>query len=298
MKTFLVWNPKSGKEKTPEEEQMLADHLDQLSPRSVGRTVKAGEAKRLAREAVQEGVQTIIVAGGDGTLGEVIDGLGEDLGRVRLGILPTGTGNDFARSLGIGPGIDQAIEVIARGNTRRIDAIRAENIKGRKRYFVNVCTSGFHEKTARERIESAFKGYWGPFGYIAAAIETAAQLENFRIKLTIMDEPPMDLCGSVIVVANAAYMSAGIPVAPEASISDGKFDLIIFQPTSTSELLSLVPWVMTGTHLECEDVFHRSATRVVIETEPETGFSIDDDTLSGGKITFSVMPRTLEVYVP
>ena len=104
-------------------------------------TRQVGEAKRLASDAIAEGCHLVVAAGGDGTINEVVNGLADDFSRARLGIIPLGTGNDFARSINVPPNIDAVVELLVAGATQALDVVRMSSDK--VRYFINVSAGGF-----------------------------------------------------------------------------------------------------------------------------------------------------------
>ncbi|PZR71337.1 MAG: hypothetical protein DLM73_16185, partial [Chthoniobacterales bacterium] len=137
-KTCVVLNPAAGSVRDLE---TLLKRIQRLPHTDLCISQKAGSAARLARAALRKGCRKIVAAGGDGTLNEVINGVREDAGTARVGLIPLGTGNDFARTLGLPTDLDEAIAVIRAGRTRAIDLVRVTSDK--VRYFVNVSAGGF-----------------------------------------------------------------------------------------------------------------------------------------------------------
>ena len=122
---------------------VLLEQLRRLNPKELRVTRRAGEAERFARKAIREGSGYIIAAGGDGTLNEVINGIETPrlARRVHVGILPLGTANDFARSVGLPPDVEENIDILCAKQTVRLDLVRVRS--ERTRYFVNVSAGGF-----------------------------------------------------------------------------------------------------------------------------------------------------------
>jgi len=137
-KPCIILNPSAGSVKNADE---VIARFNGLGDADIWLTDKPGSAARFARAAIKNGSETIIAAGGDGTLNEVINGVGENLTDVRVGLLPLGTGNDFGRSIGLPVDLEAAIEVIRAGETRAIDLVRVTSDE--VRYFVNVSAGGF-----------------------------------------------------------------------------------------------------------------------------------------------------------
>jgi len=137
-KTCIILNPSAGKARDPDD---IVARLAQLPNAEIRLTTKPGSAARFARTALRNGRELIVAAGGDGTLNEVVNGIGENPGEIRVGLIPLGTGNDFGRSIGVPPDVDTAIDLIRAGNTRAVDLVRVTSDE--VRYFVNVSAGGF-----------------------------------------------------------------------------------------------------------------------------------------------------------
>ncbi len=261
----------------------------------VQETKDCGDATRYSSEACRDEKATVLVAGGDGTIGEVVHGLATGFANVRLGILPTGTGNDFARWLGIPLDLKAAIETVMTERTRRVDVIRASSHGEVLRYFVNVSVS-VTDQEGQERIEAGFKNNWGLLGYLQAGFEAVNEIEAHDIELKI-DEEEISLEGSVVVVGSGGSMSAGIHVLPDAKVDDGKLDVAVFRPTTVAGLALLAPWVLSGNHMGGDQVFHRTAKRLTISGKPPLSFTIDDHVFTRDEFTFEVLPQALEIIV-
>jgi len=293
MKTCVILNPSAGSRDAGQVHAALAALEDAV----VWPTRAGGEAVDLARRAVHEGEDMVVAAGGDGTIGEVVNGLAAALDRVRLGILPVGTGNDFARAVGIPLDLEQAGALLRSGAERRLDAVRICHEQQLCWLFVNVAVSGFHED-AQHRIEEQFKNNWGPLGYLRAAAEAIPAITPHHIRLEFDDGPPLELEGSSVVVANAVYMSAGIPIAPSARLDDGKLDVLLFRPANVAELALLAPLILTGTHETSDWVVHRRTRRLTVRAAPPLPFHVDDRFYTHTRLDFEVLPGALRVVAP
>ena len=262
MKTCVIYNPRSGHM----DERRLRETFANWPQTQLMPTQGPGDGGNLAHVAAQKGATTIIAVGGDGTIGEIVNGLGEFRERVKMGILPLGTGNDFARSLFIPLEWDSAVEVLQEGAAHRFDLVKVCWEGNGLRYFVNVCVGGFSQ-AAKEQIEGEFKANWGPFGYILAGLESATQIQPYRVELQWDDEAPETLEASILIVANAGFMSAGIPIVPAALPNDGKLDLLAICPTHVADLAGLVPWVLAGKPIwRANWVVHKTAHRLTVHS--------------------------------
>src|SRR5450432_1916198 len=136
-KTFVILNPAAGSVKDAD---AIVERIRHLPDVEVCVTARAGDAMKATRKALRKGCEIIVAAGGDGTLNEVVNGLREDASAVAVGLIPLGTGNDFARTLDLPTDVDEAIAVLLAGHTRPIDLVRVKSDE--VRFFVNVSAGG------------------------------------------------------------------------------------------------------------------------------------------------------------
>jgi diacylglycerol kinase (ATP) len=291
MKTRIIINPNAG---STEGAAALRDLLGTLPEAEICSTDHEGHAEELARQAVEEGVELVVAAGGDGTLNEVINGLSEDFGRTRLGLLPLGTGNDFARSVGVPADLAGAIAVLREGRTRQIDVGRA-TIGEKSRHFLNMSVGGFSGVVSEKASDA--KERWGPLAYMRGAIEALPELQAFAASIVLNGAERLDVETYNIVISNGRYVAAGIPVAPQAEVDDGLFELMIAPATTIPQLALLVPQVLLGQHLNSDLLIFRRATRIEIESSPPMAFNVDGELLGEESSVFEIQPRALEMVV-
>jgi len=290
MRTRVILNPRAGGAEALAE---IREALGRLPGAEVCETRGEGHGAELAREAVEDGVDLIVAAGGDGTLNEVLNGMAIGLPGVRLGVLPLGTGNDFVRSIGVPAGLDEAVAVLARGRTRRIDVARA-SAGETTRYFLNMAAGGFSNEVD-EVLDSEVKRRWGPLAYIRSAAEAIPELtaHHARIVLDGGEELTADLYA--IVVANARYVASGIPAAPSARLDDGALDVVIFREATPAQIAGLIPRALLGRHEDSEHVIWRRAQRVEVDSEPPIPFNADGEPIGETPAAFEILPRALEI---
>lgn len=291
MRSWVIVNPNAG---SAGETAVLEEALGSLPGTSVKLTERAGDAERLAREAVESGVELVVAAGGDGTLNEVLNGLSEDFGRAHLGLLPMGTGNDFARTIGVPDDLEGAIAILKEGRVRTIDVARAE-VGGRGRCFLNMSAGGFSREVSERAGEA--KDRWGPLAYMRAAIGALPELKGFLTRITLNGAEVLELETYNLVVSNGRYVASGIPVAPQAVLDDGLLDVMIAPATTIPQLAVLVPTVLLGRHADSDLLLFRKATRVEIEGDPPMAFNVDGELLGEGTARFEVIPRALRMIV-
>jgi diacylglycerol kinase (ATP) len=291
MTTCIIVNPNAGSVETTAE---LQERLGQLPDTSVVLTEKEGDAERLAREAVRSGADLVVAAGGDGTLNEVVNGLAEDFSRSRLGLIPLGTGNDFARSINVPPDLDASLAILAEGRTRATDVGRA-TFGGKCRYFINMAVGGF-SPIVSEKADDA-KERWGPLAYLRGAVGALPELSGFQATLTFDDGERMEIETYNIVLSNGRFVAAGIPVAPMSLLDDGFLDVLIAPVTTIPQLAVLVPQVLLGRHAESDLLVFRKASHVEVESDPPMLWNVDGEIIGDQPARFEVLPRALRVVV-
>lgn len=291
MKTCIIVNPGAG---SVADLETLEARLGELPDAEVRRTEAAGDAERLAREAVRDGTDLVVAAGGDGTLNEVVNGLADDFDKVRLGLLPLGTGNDFARSIGVPDDLEGALAVLENGADRAVDVGRA-TIGDTCRCFLNMSAGGFSGEVSERASEA--KERWGPLAYMRAAIDALPELKGFFTRIVVNGAETLEMEASNVIVSNGRFVASGIPAAPKAVLDDGLFDVLIAPAITIPQLAMLVPQVLLGRHMDNELLLFRRATRVEIECDPPMAFNVDGELIGEGTARFEILPRALQVIV-
>jgi diacylglycerol kinase (ATP) len=291
IKTCVVLNPHAGTALVLEQ---LAEHLQRLPGLTIAETQQPGDARRLAAEAVRNGCDLVVAAGGDGTINEVLNGLAEDFSRAAFGILPLGTANDFARTINVPTDIPAAVDNLLANQTELVDVIRysGEEI----RFFINASAGGF-SGLVNEAITDEMKQTWGPLAYLRSAAGVLPNLEDYRTFIALDGEPEEKLHLYNIVVANGRYVAGGIPIAPEAQLNDGLADIVMVPAASLLDLAVLGPQMLLGGHLASDQIIFRRASRVSIRSEPGMWFNVDGELIGNGPATFDVFPRALRIVV-
>jgi diacylglycerol kinase (ATP) len=243
---------------------------------------------------MKKGFDYIIAAGGDGTLNEVINGVAAEPARVRLGLLPIGTGNDFARTLNLPSSVEENIDILLSKQTKAIDLVRMQS--DRIRYFVNVSAGGF-SGIVDEKLTPAIKRTWGPLAYVRGAAAALPELHGYRTKIVIDDTERLsvDLCN--VVLGNGRYVAHGLPIAPKANPSDGFLDMILITKRSKGEILLLATQILLGKHLSSEAIIFRRAKKVSISSRPGMWFNTDGELVGNNPAVFEVVRRALHFVV-
>ena len=291
-KICVILNPSAG---SIRDLDSVVARITQLAGAEIFTTTKAGSAARFARTAIRKGRDLIVAAGGDGTLNEVINGIGENLGEARVGLLPLGTGNDFARTIGVPTDLDAAIDVIRTGQTRTVDLVRVTSDE--VRYFVNVSAGGF-SGLVDEKLTPEMKKTWGPLAYLRSAAAALPELRAYRTTLAFDNAESLMLDLYNVVVANGRYVAGGRSIAPEASIDDGLLDIVLIQKRSAPELALLAAQVALGTHLSSDAIVFRRAARLTVNSKPGMWFNVDGELVGNEPARFEILPRALRFVVP
>src|SRR6267143_2014704 len=247
-RTFVILNPAAGSVKDVD---ALMERIRHLPDAEVCVSARAGAATQATRTALSKGCKMIVAAGGDGTLNEVVNGLREEASSVTVGLIPLGTGNDFARTLGLPTDVDEAIALLVAGHTRAIDLVRVTSDE--VRYFVNVSAGGF-SGLVDEKLTPEMKKTWGPHAYLRSAAAALPELRAYRTTLSLDNKESLTLSLYNVVVANGRYVGGGTLIAPEASADDGLLDIILIQERSTAALALLAAEVALGQHLSSDAI--------------------------------------------
>ncbi len=236
-----------------------------------------------------EGCDAIVIGGGDGTVNGALPAL-IAAGRP-LGILPFGTANDLALTLGIPVDPALAAAVIADGFTRRIDVGRVND-----RHFLNVASIGLSVRIAEKQGED-LKRQWGIFSYVVAAAGALSEAERFEATITCGDRSET-VRAYQIAVGNGIHYGGGLTVSPDASIDDGLLDVYAIETASIPELIALAPRLRDGTLVERDDVAFFRGASVRVETRIPMPVNTDGEVTTETPAEFSVLKGALAVFAP
>jgi diacylglycerol kinase (ATP) len=276
-------------------------------------THQPGDGVALAQRAVAEGFGAVIAAGGDGTLNEVVNGLMSSAGHadragstaaVLCGVLPLGTGNDFARTIGMPLELDAAWKAIQERRLRSVDVVAVERDHS-QRWFINMSVGGAIDQI-HDRLTDEMKQRWGPFAYLRAGAEALKELLEeigpHHVVLRFDDGAPLELEVWSVAVANGRTVGGGIAVAPAAEVDDGLLDCVAIRGVRGLELAKVAGAMALGKHLEsagAEDgavIFHRART-IEVKTDPPMPFTTDGEINPASESCFTAQPRALEMIV-
>jgi len=290
VKPYIIVNPVA---ESAGDIHLRLKQLHRLDAKEVRVTRGPGEAETLVREAIRAGFDYVIAVGGDGTLNEVINGVAtlRQARHVCVGMMPLGTANDFARSIGLIGDIDATIDTLRAKTTAPIDLVRMTS--GRGHYFVNVSAGGF-SGVVDEKLTSEIKSAWGPFAYLRSAASALSELQTYRTTIIFDDaeELMMDLYN--VVVANGRFAGGGLPLAPQANFSDGLLDIVLVPKRPAAEMALLAASMLLGKHISSDSVTFRRAKKISVKSRPKMWFNADGELVGNESAVFQILPRALE----
>jgi YegS/Rv2252/BmrU family lipid kinase len=261
-------------------------------------TGRPGHGEDLARAALRDGARRLIVAGGDGSVNEVVQGVMTaglaDTREVTLALAPHGTGNDWARSLGIPTEPRGVAALVAAGRTRLHD-VGAIDFPGAasRRWFINVAGAGY-DAWVTERVPRPVPS---AFTYLRIALAGLAQYRSPHFRITT-DGGTIEGRLLLAFVANGQYCGNRMHVAPTARVDDGRFDVVTVEELSLLQVLPKLAKLYGGRILGDPAVRHFAAGRVRIETDPPVSVQADGQIVGSTPAEFSLQPRAMTVLVP
>ena len=287
----LITNPISGKGKAA---AVAEQALQRLTVEGyTGRlelTTQAGDANRIAHEAIENGLHWVIACGGDGTIHEVVNAIAEKPDVV-LGVLPCGKGNDFAEALKIPTKPAAAIEVLLQGVTRKVDLGKIGN-----HYFDTIVTCGYDAEVSR-RVTEEGTPFSGTAAYVYTAITT---LFSYRSPTVRLEGDFGSYEGEILLTATGVTSSygGGMKIVPEAIIDDGLFDVCIIEPVPHRTVLRLLFTLFWGGHAGHPAVQMHRTKSLTIEADPPILLYADGERICYTPVTVEIVDRGLTVIAP
>jgi diacylglycerol kinase (ATP) len=293
VKPYIIVNPVAG---SVGDIQLRLEQLHRLNAKEVRVTQHAGEAEILARAAIRAGSDYVIAVGGDGTLNEVINGIATSrrARQVCVGVVPVGTANDFARSIGLIGDVEANIDTLLAKKTTVIDLVRMTS--GRRRYFVNVSAGGF-SSVMNEKLTSEIKAAWGPLAYLRSAAAALPELQAYRTTMIFDDVEELVIDLYNVVVANGQFAGGGLPIALQANLSDGLLDVVLVPKRPAAEMALLAAQMLLGKHISSDAVIFRRAKKVSVQSRPGMWFNADGELVGNEPAVFQIVPRALDFVV-
>lgn len=309
---LVIVNPKSAAGSTESRwAQIASDLRAHFGAFQVAFTKKPGDGIELAKRAAEQEQKFIIACGGDGTINEVANGILTSGKDVELGILPSGTGGDFRRTLGMPNQAREAAKALLDGATKTIDVGKVTFFNHRderiSRYFLNVSSFGL-SASINERVKAKNSFGWLPFDALRGKAKFAfstlrevldSELTIVRVKI---DDRETKLLNTInFCVANSRYFGGGMKIAPDAKLDDGFLDVVNIGDIKTAKILLNAHKLYNGSHLELEEVKSTLAKRIEVSTAQANQIVfIETDGELPGKLpaVYEIVPQALRIRVP
>ena len=288
----LIYNPTSGREAIKKSLPLVLERLEKAGyEASCHATTGAGDATYAAKVAIERGYDVVIAAGGDGTIYEVVNGLGEAENRPKLGIIPVGTTNDFARAIHVPRSIEAAVDIIAKGHTMPIDVGKMND-----KYFINIAGGGRLTELTYE-VPSKLKTMLGQLAYYIKGIEMLPSIKPTEVEI---EYDGKYFKGEIMLflVANTNSVGGFERLAPDASLNDGMFTMLILKKTNLADFIRIASLAMRGEHIHDKNVVYVKANRIKVTATKEMLLNLDGEFGGMAPAEFVNQYRHFDVFVP
>ena len=293
---LVIVNPAAGGGRALRSLAWLRERLAARPEARLEITRRPGDAETLAADAARHGHDRVISVGGDGTVQEVVNGLLEARADAVMGIVPLGSGNDLARSLGLPTEPASAWRIAIGHASRRIDVAHARNGSGAERWFASAGGIGFDAQVAAAM--AARRGWQaGRAGYLFTTLAELRRFANRRVRLTI-DGATESTDVLFVAIANGAFYGGGMRIAPGASVDDGLLDVCVVGDISRLTVLRQLPNLYRGTHVNHPAVSMRSGTTIEAEGDADTFVHLDGEPFGAVPLHVTISHRALAVASP
>jgi diacylglycerol kinase (ATP) len=294
-KAKLIMNPVAGTDAGPDHLRLINEGLrEAVDSLDFAMTRGPGDATQLAKQATEDGYDQLFVAGGDGTLNEVLNGVAQVPGgwdAVTFGVIPLGTGNDFATAVGIPEDIEGAVQALARGSVAAVDV----GCLNEAVYFVNVSAGGFMAEVS-DAVTPRLKTFAGKLAYLIGGAQVLFDYEPVKARIT----RPIDLEISLhtFAVCNSPLVGGGRLIAPEARLDDGWADVCLIEAMATIDFLALLTRVSSGEHVNDQRVRYFRATDVELTFDRTIAVNTDGQVLETDACRYRIFRHAARFLVP
>ena len=305
LKTFFVVNPKSAGGQTGKRWLEMHAHVTRaLGTFGHAFTQKPLDAIEITRQALRDGYQCLVAVGGDGTINEVANGFFEGdtvlNPRAALAVIPRGTGGDFRRSFEWNLTLKSALDRLKTDDTAPLDVGRLEfttheNGQG-TRYFVNVCSFGVSGEVADEANKSS-KVLGGKASFFLASLKTLLRYSDRKVRIGVDGGPLREMTITTAAVANGRFFGGGMQVAPQASMSDGIFDITLWRGYGLTDFVVKSAGVYSGDHVKWPGTECMKGTTLVAESDEAVFIDCDGEQPGRLPCRMTVLPGAIRVKV-
>lgn len=289
----IIYNPTSGRELFRKHLPEVLEKMEQAGyETSCHATTAEGDATVAAADAVRRDFDLIVAVGGDGTLNEVVSGVSVFESRPKIGLIPMGTTNDFARAVHIPRDINKAVDIIIEGNSIPVDV----GLMNDDRHFINIAGGGRLTELTYE-VPSKLKTMLGQMAYYLKGIEMIPSIRSSKVRIEY-DGQVFDDHAMMFLIGLTNSVGGFEKLAPDASINDGKFTLLILKELNMAEFIRVASLALRGEHLLDPHVIYAKASEISVSSDERVLLNLDGE--YGGLLpaTFKNLACHIEVMVP
>jgi len=295
LKLLVIFNPKAAYGRSLKKLADIQATFARLGIKTTFMpTTRPGHGKELVANAELAGFDGLVAAGGDGTVFEVLNGLYTHprSARIPLGLLPIGTGNAFARDLGLQPGAwSDAIEILRQGHTRQVDVASVQSAD-KSYYFLNIVLMGFS-------VDASLTGhklkFLGETSYTLATLWQVLKLKSYPLEMKI-DGRVVRSDNIFVAISNSRFVGTHFLIAPDAVIDDGLLDVTILRKLKRSRLLKLFPTIYSGRHVEYDEISTHKAACIQICSPDGMLMGPDGEFCGHSPADIRCLPRDLTIF--
>lgn len=302
VKYLVIVNPNSGSRKGLKDWDLIAKLLVQYGIEFDNIfTEHKNHAIEISRKAVLDGYRKIIVVGGDGTMNEVINGVfSQDkvqTKKIKIGMIPVGTGNDWGRMYDIPNNYEAAIKIIQNNNTFIQDAgkINYENAENHIRYFVNMAGMGYDALVAQKTNSMKEQGKGGPFAYLINLFLGLIQYKFNHMNIAIDGEQKYNGKVFSISIGICKFNGGGMMQLPDAVPDNGKFDITLIKKASKFKVITNIKNLYDGSFVKIPEVETFTGKKIEIIARPKHSVFLeaDGESLGNSPLEFNIIPKSV-----
>jgi diacylglycerol kinase (ATP) len=296
VKSRLIVNPVSGTDAGPDYLPLINERLrERLGPLDIVITTGEGDATAAAAQAVRDGYDYVFAGGGDGTLNEVLNGIASvpnGLAQTILGVIPLGTGNDFATALGFPEDIGAVLDALDITAPIAVD-VGVVNAH----HFINVSAGGFIAEVS-DAVGTQLKSIAGKLAYLIGGAQVLFTHEPVGVDISWTDagastRERFEL--HAFAVCNSRQIGGGRLIAPDAMIDDGRLDVCLIQSMPLTDFVALLRLVSNGDHVDDERVRYFRAASLELTFDRQVKVNTDGQVLDAARCEYHVLPRAVQL---
>jgi diacylglycerol kinase (ATP) len=291
MKSRLIVNPVSGSDSGPDYLRTINERLREwVGDMDIVMSVAPDDPLQAGERAARDGYDHLFIAGGDGTLNQVLNGVARvegALSNLTFGLIPLGTGNDFANALGLPEKVDEAIKILQEGHTVAVDVGVLND-----RYFINVSAGGFIAEVS-DAINPQLKTVAGKLAYLIGGAKVLLDYEPVNLWLQAVEKggtTRRDLSLQMYAVCNSRLVGGGRLIAPDAVINDGWLDVCVVEPMPMLEFIGLLTRVSSGDHVDDKRVAYFRACELELRFGRTIKVNTDGEVLQADRCHYRIRP--------